>query len=200
MTTPVEGSSRDLSTVAVDTLPTATAARPLVIGVDLSLTCTGIAGAGWTDHVRPKNLTGHPRLAFLVEHIGSYLRHADLVVFEGPSFGPGVKHRHEDLAGLRVMMRHWCWKRGIRYAVVPPSNRALYATGRGNAAKGEVRTAVADRYGIHTEGRARYDEADALVLAAMGLHHLGHPLAEVPDRNATALIGCQWPDTEGLAA
>lgn len=180
---------------------TATVAPPpLVIGVDLSLTCTGIAGASWTDHVRPRGLTGHPRLAHLIQHVGSFIRHADLVVFEGPSYGPGAKHRHEDLAGLRVIMRHWCWKRSIPYAVVPPSCRALYATGRGNATKGEVRTAIADRYGIHTEGRARYDEADAFVLCAAGLHHLGHPLAPAPERNATALNGCTWPQLEGLAA
>ncbi|WP_326597766.1 hypothetical protein [Streptomyces sp. NBC_01803] len=175
-------------------------APPLVIGADLSLTCTGLAGAGWTDFVRPKNLKGHPRLAHLVDHIGDFIRNADLVVFEGPSYGNGVRHRHEDLAGLRVMLRHWCWKRGIPYAVVPPSNRAMYATGRGNASKGEVRTAITDRYGIELDGPARYDRADAYALLAAGLHHLGHPLAPVPERNATALAGCQWPDTEGLAA
>jgi hypothetical protein len=166
---------------------------PLVIGLDLSLTCTGVAGAGWTDNIRPKNLTGHERLAFLVEQVGSFVRSADLAVIEGPSFGGGVKHRHEDLAGLRVMVRHWCWSHGIPYAVVPPSCRALYAAGRGNAAKGEVRTCVAERYGIELEGRARYDEADAYALLAMGLHQLGRPLAPVPEKNATALTGCQWP-------
>lgn len=166
---------------------------PLVIGLDLSLTCTGIAGAGWTDHVRPKNLLGHERLAFLLDQVGSFIRAADLAVIEGPSFGGGVKHRHEDLAGLRVMVRQWCWSHGIAYAVVPPSCRALYAAGRGNASKGEVRTSVAERYGIELEGRARYDEADAYTLLAMGLDWLGHPLAAVPEKNATGLTGCQWP-------
>lgn len=166
---------------------------PLVVGLDLSLTCTGIAGAGWTDHVRPKNLAGHERLAFLLDQIGSFVRSADLVVIEGPSFGGGVKHRHEDLAGLRVMTRHWCWSHGIAYALVPPSCRALYAAGKGNASKGEVRTSVADRYGIELEGRARYDEADAYALLAMGLDHLGLPLAEVPEKNASGLTGCLWP-------
>lgn len=166
---------------------------PLVIGLDLSLTCTGVAGAGWTDYIRPKKMTGHPRLKFLVDEVNSFIRNADLVVIEGPSFGGGVKHRHEDLAGLRVMVRHACWRREIPYAIVPPSCRALYATGKGNAGKGEVRTSVADRYGVELEGVARYDEADAYTLLAMGLHHLGHPLADVPDRNATGLDGCQWP-------
>ncbi|WP_438478985.1 hypothetical protein [Streptomyces asiaticus] len=172
-----------------------------MIGLDLSLTCTGVAGAEWTDFIRPKvGLRGHPRLDFIVDQVVTFIRNADLVVIEGPSFGGGVKHRHEDLAGLRVMVRHACWRRGIPYAIVPPSCRALYAAGKGSASKGEVRTSVAERYGIELDGTARYDRADAYTLASMGLHHLGHPLAEVPEKNATALDGCQWPDTEGLAA
>jgi Holliday junction resolvasome RuvABC endonuclease subunit len=176
-----------------------TTTRPLVIGLDLSLTCTGIAGAGWTEHIRPTT-RGHQRLAFLLDEIGTFIRAADLAVIEGPSFGGGVKHRHEDLAGLRVMVRQWCWTHHIPYAVVPPSCRALYAAGRGNASKGEVRTTVAERYGIELEGRARYDEADAYALLAMGLDWLGHPLAAVPEKNATALTGCQWPELTEVAA
>jgi Holliday junction resolvasome RuvABC endonuclease subunit len=168
--------------------------------LDLSLTCTGVAGVGWADYIRPKNLRGHPRLAFLVDQVVSFIRAADLVVIEGPSFGGGVKHRHEDLAGLRVMIRHACWSRSIPYALVPPSCRALYATGKGNASKGEVRTSVADRYGIELDGVGRYDMADAYALLAMGLDHGGHRLADVPEKNATGLGGCQWPDMEGLAA
>lgn len=179
--------------------PAPTTAAPLVIGADLSLTCTGLAGAGWTDHIRPKALTGHPRLDYLVDQIGTFIRNADLVVIEGPSYGAGVKHRHEDLAGLRVMVRHWCWHHNIPYAIVPPACRAMYATGKGNAPKGEVRTAIAERYGIELEGRARYDEADAMALCAAGLDWLGHPLAEVPERNRKALDGCQWPNL-GVAA
>ncbi|MEU2797456.1 hypothetical protein [Streptomyces sp. NPDC007117] len=174
--------------------------RPLVIGLDLSLTCTGVAGEGWADYIRPKTLRGHPRLNHLVDEITSFIKKADLVVIEGPSFGGGVAHRHEDLAGLRVMVRHACWRRSIPYAIVPPSCRALYAAGKGSAPKGQVRDEVAARYGIELDGVGRYDMADAYALLAMGLHHLGHQLAEVPEKNATGLTGCQWPDTEGLAA
>jgi len=179
---------------------TATTARPLVIGLDLSLTCTGVAGEGWTDFIRPKGLRGHPRLNFILDMVNSFIKRADLVVIEGPSFGGGVQHRHEDLAGLRVMVRHACWRRQIPYAIVPPSCRALYATGKGSASKGEVRDAIATRYGIELDGVGRYDRADAYTLLAAGLHHLGLPLAPVPEKNATGLIGCQWPDTEGIAA
>lgn len=174
---------------------------PRVIGLDLSLTCTGVAGEGWTDIIRPRTgLRGHPRLAFIVDQVAVHIRNADLVVIEGPSFGGGVAHRHEDLAGLRVMVRHACWRRGIPYAVVPPSCRALYATGKGSGSKGAVRDAVRERYGVECDGPGRYDQADAYVLLAMGLHHLGWPIAVPPDSHRRGLDGCQWPTTEGLAA
>ncbi|MFJ4847588.1 hypothetical protein [Streptomyces sp. NPDC088733] len=172
--------------------------RPLVIGLDLSLTCTGVAGAEWTDHIKP-TMKGHFRLDYLITKIGDFIRNADLVVIEGPSFGAGVKHRHEDLAGLRVMARHWCWKHHIPYAIVPPSNRAMYAAGSGRASKPEVREAISERYGIELEGVAKYDRADAYALAAAGLDWLGHPLAVVPPRNRLALNGCDWPDMTAVA-
>lgn len=174
---------------------------PKVIGLDVSLTCTGVAGEGWTDTVRPRTgLRGHPRLSFIVDQVVDHIRNADLVVIEGPSFGGGVAHRHEDLAGLRVMVRHACWRRSIPYAIAPPSCRALYATGKGSGSKGAVRDAVRERYGVECDGPGRYDQADAYTLLAMGLHHLGWPLAVVPDTHRRGLDGCQWPDTEGLAA
>ncbi|MCM2427358.1 hypothetical protein [Streptomyces sp. RKAG337] len=178
--------------------PAGAGPRPLVIGLDLSLTCTGVAGAEWTEHIKT-TAKGHLRLAYILEQIATYIRAADLVVIEGPSFGGGVKHRHEDLAGLRVMTRHLCWTKGIDYAVMPPSCRALYAAGKGNASKGEVRTAITERYGMQLEGRARYDEADAYALCAAGLDWLGYPLAPVPEKNATALTGSQWPDRKAVA-
>lgn len=193
------------TTVEKDRLSLSTASRvdmstvPRVVGLDLSLTCTGVAGEGWTDIIRT-DLRGHPRLAFIVDQVAIHIRNADLVVIEGPSFGGGVAHRHEDLAGLRVMVRHACWRRGIPYAVVPPSCRALYATGKGSGPKGAVRDSVRERYGVECDGPGRYDQADAYTLLAMGLHHLGWPLAIVPDTNRRGLDGCQWPDTEGLAA
>jgi Holliday junction resolvasome RuvABC endonuclease subunit len=166
--------------------------RPLVVGLDLSLTCTGVAGADWTDHIRTK-LRGDARLGYLEAQVASFIKAANLVVMEGPSYGHANLAGHEDLAGLRVLVRRYCWRNSIPYAVMPPASLKLYASGRGNATKGEVRSAVADRYGIHTEGAGRYDEADALTAAAAGLDWLGYPLAPVPERNARALDGCQWP-------
>jgi Holliday junction resolvasome RuvABC endonuclease subunit len=168
-----------------------------VIALDVSLSCTGVAGVGWTDRIRTK-LRGDERLAYLESEIVSFIRAADLVVMEGPSFGHSGPRFHEDLAGLRVLVRRYCYRHQLPYAVVPPSNLKLYTAGRGNATKGEVRSAVADRYDVHTEGAGRYDMADAYGALAAAMDWLGQPLAAVPERNATALAGCQWPEREAV--
>ncbi|MCX5229717.1 hypothetical protein [Streptomyces sp. NBC_00233] len=176
------------------TLPAAAGAtHPLVIGLDLSLTSTGVAGEGWTSRIRTKT-TGDHRLQYLMGEIVSFIRAADLVVMEGPSYGHSGPRYHEDLAGLRVLVRQYCHRHNIPYAVISPSSLKLYAAGYGKAAKGEVRSAVADRYGIHTEGAARYDEADAYAAMAAGMDWLGYPLAEVPEKCAKALDGAKWPE------
>ncbi len=174
-------------------LPAAGTTRPLVIGLDLSLTSTGIAGEGWTDHIRTKT-RGDFRLNYLAGEIGSFIKAADLVVMEGPSYGHANLAGHEDLSGLRVLVRNYCFRHQIPYAVISPSSLKLYGTGYGKAAKGEMRSAVADRYGIHTEGAARYDEADAYVAMAAGMDWLGYQLAPVPERAAKALAGVAWPE------
>ncbi|TLQ48121.1 crossover junction endodeoxyribonuclease RuvC [Streptomyces marianii] len=168
--------------------------RPLVVGLDLSLTSTGVAGEGWTDRIRTK-LRGDERLRHLVGAVAPFVKAADLVVMEGPSYGHAALAGHEDLAGLRVLVRQFCYRQSIPYAVIPPSTLKLYATGYGKASKGEVRSAVADLYGVYTEGAARYDEADAYVAMAAGMAWLGYPLAAVPERNGKALAGCAWPTT-----
>jgi Holliday junction resolvasome RuvABC endonuclease subunit len=184
--------------------PAATSAagfRPLVIGGDLSLRCTGIGAAEWTDYVKPKGaLRGHPRLAFLMQEIGSFLKSADLVVLEGPSYGHAGQGGHEELAGLRVMVQHWLWRREIPYAIVPPSTLKLFFTGHGGASKATMRAAAEQRFGRTFEGPAAGDECDGFALAAAGYHWLGHPLVDLPERQVEALAGGAWPEREAVTA
>ncbi|MCM8552654.1 hypothetical protein [Streptomyces sp. STCH 565 A] len=174
---------------------------PLVIGADLSLRCTGIGAAEWTDYIKPKTtLRSHPRLSYLMQEIGSFLKAADLVVLEGASFGHAGQGGHEELAGLRIMVQHWLWRREIPYAIVPPSTLKLYFAGHGAASKATMRAAAEARFGRTFEGPGAADECDAFALAAIGYEWLGRPLAVVPDRQRAALAGCQWPDREAVTA
>lgn len=191
--------------------PAAAGPRPLVIGVDPSLTSLGIAGADWADAVRPKGLTGHTRLAWLLSDVKDRTKAADLVVMEGPAYGQQLQAGHHERAGLWWAIAHLLWKADIPYAVANPHNRTIYATGsavpakdqprekRARVAKGMVCSFVTEQLGIWCEGPGKYDAADAAVFAAMGLDWLGYPLLALPQQQRRALDGVHWP-TQTVAA
>lgn len=179
---------------------------PLVIGADLSLTSAGIAGTDWADALQPpKGSRGHNRLEWLRQEIADRCKAADLVVVEGPSHGSAMQQGHHEMAGLWWTITHDLWRKHIPVAVVAPHSRTIYATGKARhrqddgtwltatQVKGLVRTAVIDRYGIPCEGKGRYDQADAAILAHMGLAWLGYPAAALPDTHTRALDAVAWP-------
>ena len=180
---------------------------PTVYGLDLSLTCTGISDGTTADALIPGTRTGHDRLEFHRRSIRERIpEETSLVVIEGPAMSLGYRPGVEEMTYLRGLVKHDLWKRQIPYAVCPPQHRIIYACGVANPAKdhpasrrktiakGMVRDAVVERYGVPCEGRGRYDQADATILAAMGLHWLGYPLVVLPDSHRRALAGVQWPE------
>ena len=192
--------------------PRPTTGIPRVIGLDVAMGTTGIAGEGWTDHVKAKGSSQHSRFEQQLTGIADHIRHADFVVIEGPAFSKNNQGA-DALSAMRWMVRHDLWKRRIPYAVVNPDHRIIYAVGtaapkdpetgrrlKGDPLKAVVRQAVAETYGVVTEGLAKYDESDAYILMAMGLHWLGHPLAVVPDTHRRALKSVRWPEREAVTA
>lgn len=182
-----------------------TGPRPLVIGLDPSLTSLGIAGADWADALRPKGLTGHPRMRWLLDAVADRTKHADLVIIEGPAHGQALQSGVHERAGLWWGLTHDLWRRDIPCAIANPHLRTIYATGvanpakdhpqakRARIAKGMVHTFVVEQLGVRCEGAGRYDCADAAVFAAMGLDWLGFPLLELPQQQRRALLTVQWP-------
>lgn len=170
---------------------------PIVLGIDASLTSTGICKVNTevpigllfsTGTIKTKPVPGDTsfagksnRIAQIINQIDSLLRPAgsvDLVVLEGPSYAS---------SGTAVYTLGWLWgavfdfcsdMHGIETLVVAPSLRAKYATGKGNAAKDAVLTSVIRRWpDVPVDGN---DQADALILAAIGCRYLGHPIDEMP--------------------
>ncbi|MBA3907928.1 MAG: hypothetical protein H0X35_14780, partial [Pseudonocardiales bacterium] len=153
---------------------------PVVIGLDLSLTSTGIAiidGGSVTLHrVKSKGAKGdtlaarHVRLLRITDEtysLGIYnsTDRCSLVVIESPAFSRTTGHMH-DRSGLWWLTVDIFRMHGYPVAEVTPTARAKYATGKGNAGKDAVLAAVVRRYpDVEVSGN---DEADALVLAAMG--------------------------------
>ena len=188
--------------------------RPRVVGLDLSLTSTGMSD-GETNQV-VHTAAGQPleaRMDRLVRGVLSFVLmgdrgagrissapNADLVVIEGSSFGsrgPG----HEELAALRILVRHRMWRMGVPFALVPPTTLKKYTTGDGRAAKAQMVAAVDERHRAGLAGvkvrDGRYDMADALALAAMGYDYVGHPLPQhfpAPPPHRASLASVQWPE------
>lgn len=177
------------------------APRWRVAGLDISLTGTGIATLGGTTRVpttgrrRDTIAQRNTRMRHITDTVLTEVGTVDLACVEGPSHH-SVGGSVWDRGGLWWLIVSALCARDIPVAVIPPTSRAKYATGKGNARKTAVLEAAQHRYGaiLPTD-----DEADALILRAMGLHHLGQPLAEVPDGHRAALAGCQWPDLGAVA-
>lgn len=176
---------------------------PRVLGLDLSLTGTGIArlgaeGVELLTTVRPGKRTGHERIEFILAAIydAQHLQDLDLAVIEGPSYGSqGGQRGHHERAGLWWLVTHSLYTIRGACAVVAPKARAKYATGNGNDGKPAVLAAVRERYGPLVAAIRNDNEADALVLAHMGVDHLGGHLVDVPEINRQALVRADWPST-----
>lgn len=165
-----------------------------VIGVDPSLTCTGLATTYGCESIKtkPNQFTSLARLQHIAKAVcvATYDAEAGLVVMEGLAFA-SKSGMAGDRAGLHWLIRHFLDAAGIPVAIVTPSARAKYATGKGNAGKDEVLIAVVQRLPIHVSDN---NEADAAVLLAMGLDWLGTPLATMPATHRTALDKVEWPE------
>lgn len=172
-----------------------------VAGLDISLTGTGIATLGGTTRVpttgRRKDtiVQRRTRMKHITDTVLTEVGDVDLACVEGPSHH-SVGGSVWDRGGLWWLVIDGLCARDIPVAVIPPMSRAKYATGNGGSRKAAVLDAAQRRYGaiLPTD-----DEADALVLRAMGLDWLGQPLAEVPAGHRAALAGCQWPDREAVS-
>jgi crossover junction endodeoxyribonuclease RuvC len=189
---------------------------PRVVGVDLSLTSTGLAdNRGHRGRVRTK-ATGKDapvsevlaRLVTIAEMVGKFVNTWDmvdgrvewdfpaLVVIEGPSFAStsGQQHTRGGLWWMAVAAINGSVVINdppIPILVIPPTTRAMYATGHGNAGKDEVLAAAIKRY--PKWDITGNDIADATILAAIGARLLGHPVDDVPKTHLRALAKVTLP-------
>lgn len=188
----------------------------IVIGIDPSLTSTGIARVDTDDRLVAQTWTitskgtradtlaqRRERLAMIAErHIGDYAigigedgsdlgGRADIAIIEGLA----MAHHNAGttmLNGLWWLTVHRLYSLGIPVVAVAPKSLKKYATGAGNAPK-EAMVAAAIRRLPHVDTGDQPDRVDALWLAAMGADHLGAPLVDLPQTHRAALDGVQWP-------
>lgn len=166
------------------------------LGLDLSLTSTGIATKQWTRAIRTKKLTSYERLRFIRSAIIDAAAEVlpDLVVVEGPAYAAVGKGQHER-GGLWWMVTEALDDAGLQLAVVPPSSLKKFAVGVGagpRSDKNYVTVAAARHFWWFDGGN---DEADALWLCAMGHEWAGDPITHIAKAHLVALDGCRWPAT-----
>jgi crossover junction endodeoxyribonuclease RuvC len=165
---------------------------PWVVGLDLSLTSSGVAYAdGTTGRIRPTG-RGMARLAEVLTGVRAALdcweTDPELVVIEGYAYASGNRaHQIGELGGL---VRHELYRQDIPTVDVAPSKLKIYATGRGDAGKAEMVANARERLGYVA---FQPDEVDALWARAFGLHLLGSPLVALPKSHTRALDGVTVP-------
>jgi len=170
---------------------------------DPSLTATGWArnidpapalGSCWESGIITSSYRGPKRLWDLLSKVMGVASHCDVVIIEGYAFSKGFKaHQIGELGGV---LRLGFYQGKIPLVEVPPSKLKKFASGKGGHKKGETKIVMVGE-AIRRLGYAgnSHDEADALWLLQMGLHHYKLPGAvTLPKVNLTALYDeVEWP-------
>jgi len=162
------------------------------VGLDLSLTSTGFS-CGHSRQVISTKSKGPQRLHEISTTIAELLVELDdpAVVVEGYSFASRNSQAHA-IGELGGVVRLTLWNLRIPYVEVPPTCRAKFATGKGNASKGEVLSAVSARTGLVWSGAGADDLCDAFVLEEMALAKSGSPRFNWTAVSMSALDKVNW--------
>lgn len=163
-----------------------------VVGLDPSWTSFGIAYPdGHLGRVRTTPaIDDDMRLEVLTAAAVGAAVDADLAVIEGYSYGS--KQARERLGYLGETLRSKLRKIGTPYIDVAPTTLKMFATGRGNATKSEMRQAAHEILGI--DEAVSHDEADAAWLREIGLVLTGQSKRLRPSKNAQAIADLELPE------
>jgi Holliday junction resolvasome RuvABC endonuclease subunit len=192
------------TTLPTPATPAAAGHRPRVLGLDLSLTATGIAYPdGTTTTIKTRQKDGDRRLL----EIAHAIRWA-----AGEGQGPMGTDTPPTLAVLEDLPKHAMaagitgmvhgiaravlLEAGVPYATVVPATLKAYATGKGSGDKTPMAMAAYKRAGVEFVDD---NQCDAWWLRAAGLDWLGSPLFDLPKAQRDRLAKVRWPDLEVMA-
>jgi crossover junction endodeoxyribonuclease RuvC len=163
-----------------------------ILALDLSLTSTGYSHNGETG-VLSFDERGAHRLWLMKRAVEDLvIQHSiDVVVLEGYSFASRNSQAHS-IGELGGVIRLLLWELGKPTVIIPPTCRAKFATGKGNASKNEVISNVSAKTGIIWSNPGADDRCDAWILEEMVAVHLGGGKFEWPKTNLEALDKVDW--------
>jgi crossover junction endodeoxyribonuclease RuvC len=169
-----------------------------LMGLDISLTSTGYSIDGSTGLIKV-NSRGAQRLHEISQAVlimcSEYS--IDTVILEGYSFASRNSQAHS-IGELGGCIRMRLWENTIPYVEVPPTSRAKFATGKGNAGKTEVISSISSKTGMVFSGSGADDECDAWVLEQMGLAQLGKSKYQWTKEQLSALEKIDWSQMKGV--
>jgi Holliday junction resolvasome RuvABC endonuclease subunit len=169
-----------------------------IMGLDLSLTSTGISVNGITS-VIATTFKGAQRLstisAAVIDLVNTH--HIDIVIIEGYSFASRNSQAHS-IGELGGAVRMRLWENKTPFIDVPPTCRAKFATGRGNAAKTEVMSSISAKTGRVFSGKGADDMCDAWILEEICRTKLGNPSHEWSAAQLSALDKIDWEPLTSL--
>jgi Holliday junction resolvasome RuvABC endonuclease subunit len=154
-----------------------------VVGLDLSMTATGIAWCDGSTYTVKTKRSGDWRLLDICEEIGRAVdgRSISLAVIE--DLPTNAKS-----AGITGMVhgaaRSHLLRLKVPYATMPPATLKKFATGKGNCGKPEMAVALYKRFALELPDD---NQVDAFWLRAAGLQILGEPVFPLPAAQVAAL-------------
>ena len=173
----------------------------IVTGIDLSLTATGLARFSLGDLGRVRSIAtatvrSSPaggsvearldRLDGIVYDVAEFVLPGSLVVIEAPAFTRSDGARHER-SGLWWMVAREAKRKGCRVLECSPTARQKYAVGKAGSSTTKKMVLDSMRAQFPAAQLANDNEADALVLAAIGCRLAGVPVdADTDYRVASA--------------
>jgi len=161
-----------------------------IMGVDLSLACTGLSlPNGTTAAVKPKS-KGDQRLKEITDRVWTNAYGVDLVVIEGLG-GRYLGEASRVIPMLHGALRLKLMEDGIPYMLLSPSSLKKFATGSGTADKTAMALAALKRLGREYKTSDECD-ADWLRIAGrfaygLGEHLGGGRVLQMPQENLKAL-------------
>lgn len=159
----------------------------VVVGIDPSLTATGLAAPGGCITITTR--AGDPkRLQVIHDTVFAAVDGADLAVIEDlPTHAHGA-----GLTGMaQGVIRLACIRADVPFATVPAATLKKFATGSGNAGKADMRMELYKRTGLDLRDD---NQVDAFWLRQAGLHLTGHPDAvALPKTHTDALTKVKTP-------